>query len=141
MDETLEITRPARVEHLREILGFVAGACERAGSGTGESHALKLAVEEICMNVMTHGYDGEAPGPITVTVRCDPSQLVVTIADRASPFRPGEAPEPDTRAGWESRPIGGLGWYLVHRLVDEVRHDERPDGGNRVTLVKKRAAG
>jgi anti-sigma regulatory factor (Ser/Thr protein kinase) len=141
VDDVAEITLPARVENLREILGFVSDACQQAGSGAAESHALKLAVEEICMNVMTHGYDGQAPGPITVTFRARPSELVVTVADRASVFRPREAPEPDTSEGWETRPIGGLGWYLVRQLVDDVQHDALPDGGNRVTLVKKRVAG
>ena len=141
MDELRQITLQASVENLREILSFVSAACREAGSGAVETHSLKLAVEEICMNVMTHGYDGQTPGPITVTFRARPSEFIVTVADRASVFRPREAPEPDTGAGWESRPIGGLGWYLVRQLVDDVRHDALPEGGNRVTLVKKRANG
>jgi anti-sigma regulatory factor (Ser/Thr protein kinase) len=45
-------------------------------------------------------------------------------------------PAPDLAAGWEERDAGGLGWHLVRRLMDEVRHEAPPDGGNRLTLIK-----
>ena len=34
------------------------------------------------------------------------------------------------------RQVGGLGLYLITRLMDEVRFDFNPQGGNLLTMVK-----
>jgi anti-sigma regulatory factor (Ser/Thr protein kinase) len=44
---------------------------------------------------------------------------------------------PDLSAGWEDRAVGGLGWHLIRRSVDEVDYGPNPGGGNRLTLVKR----
>jgi serine/threonine-protein kinase RsbW len=135
-----EITREARLENLPALLHFISGACARAGASTSDEFAVKLAVEEACVNVMTHGYAGREPGPISVTFRADPDRFVVTIADFAAPFQPETLPEPDLTSGWQEREIGGLGWWLIRKMVDNVEYESRPGSGNRLTLVKRREA-
>lgn len=138
MTETCEITREARLENLPALLHFVSGACERAGATAGDEFAVKLAVEEACVNVITHGYAGREPGPISLTFRSEPESFVVTIADVAAPFEPESLPEPDLTSGWNEREIGGLGWWLIRKMVDEIEYESRPGSGNRLTLVKRR---
>ena len=92
------------------------------------------------MNVLQHGYQGK-PGPLDVRFDPDADRLTVTITDAARPFKPEDAPPADTESGWEDRRIGGLGWHLVHSMMDRVHHEITPDGGNRVTLTKRRSAG
>jgi serine/threonine-protein kinase RsbW len=62
---------------------------------------------------------------------------VITVEDRARPFDPALAPRADPSAPIEQRRIGGLGWHLVHQVMDEVRYEPRTPQGNRVTLVKR----
>lgn len=138
MSERSEITREARLENLPALLHFISGACERAGATAGDEFAVKLAVEEACVNVITHGYAGREPGPISLTFSSEPERFVVTIADSAAPFEPDSLPEPDLKAGWNEREIGGLGWWLIRKMVDGVEYESRPGSGNRLTLVKRR---
>ena len=140
MSEGNEITRDARLESLPALLQFVSSECRSAGATDGDEFALKLAVEEACVNVIVHGYAGREPGPVSVAFRSDPDRYVVTIEDRAAPFQPDALPEPDLASGWNEREIGGLGWWLIRKMVDEVEYESRPGRGNRLTLVKRRGA-
>ena len=92
--------------------------------------------EEVCTNIITHGYGGGAAEPVSLAASRRRDALVVTVEDRAPLFDPADAPEPDLAADWSARPIGGVGWHLVRKLMDEVHHEPAGEGGNRVTLVK-----
>lgn len=126
-----------RLENLRPLLDFVDGACARAGLAPDDAFAVRLAVEEVCTNIITHGYGGGGEQPVILTARREDDAFVVTAEDRAPLFDPAAAPAPDLRADWRTRPIGGVGWHLVRELMDEVHHTPVPGGGNLVTLVKR----
>lgn len=137
-DAPVVCSYPGRLESLAEILDFIDRQCRRSAADPDTAHALRLAVEEICVNVVTHGYRGAEPGPIDLEFRGEPDRIVVSIRDRGRPFSPEDAPAPDLTLGWQDRPIGGLGWYLVHRMIDRVDYRPDPTTGNCVTLTKFR---
>jgi len=136
-DETEEIVREARREHLADLLAFVDRACARAGLDREITFDVRLATEEVVTNVIDHGYVGTSPGPVTVRFRREPAQVIVTVEDLARPFDPTHAPRAIPSAPIEERRIGGLGWHLVSQVMDEVRHEPRSPHGNRLTLVKR----
>jgi serine/threonine-protein kinase RsbW len=133
-----EITREARLENLPALLQFVSDACQDAGASAGDEFAVKLAVEEACVNIILHGYAGREPGPIALKFHSDSERIVVTIDDRAARFDPSAVPAPDLSSDWGDRELGGIGWWLIHKMTDGVEHDWKPEGGNRLTLVKRR---
>jgi serine/threonine-protein kinase RsbW len=122
---------------IRAILQMVDAAASSSGGGT-DWFDVKLAVEEVCMNLVDHGY-GPAGGPIDVRLLAGEEAIVVTIRDEAKPFPPEKAPMPDLASGWEDRPVGGLGWHLIRKLMDSIEYESSPADGNRLTLVKRRA--
>ncbi len=127
----------ARLEDLPRLHDFIQTACREVGANEDVTYALRLAVEEACTNIIVHGYRGTAPGPIDLSFEANAGQIVVTIADRARPFSPDAIPPPNLGVDWEQRKIGGLGWYLIRKMTDEVQHQPNPGGGNRITLKKK----
>ena len=129
------IKLPATVENLSRFREFTARSCARAGGSAEDGFALKLAVDEVCTNVIEHGSDSSSAGMIELTFASDGRRLRITIADTGRPFAPGDAPQPDLASGWEERPVGGLGWHLVRQMVDEL-HYESGSGGNRLTLIR-----
>lgn len=131
------ILRPARIEELGSILTFVANACAAYNIEDDACFALRIATEEVCTNVIKHGYAGDDPGPLSVALQRDSDSIVITIEDAARPFDPADAPTPDLTSGWRERQTGGLGWHLVRQLMDDVRHEPLPHIGNRYTLVKR----
>jgi len=134
------ITCPARRDNLGSLLRFITDACAKAELGEEDAMAVRVSVEELCENVITHGYKGREPGPLSIEFTGSPDRVVVAVEDRGVPFDPAQAPPADTTSDWNERPLGGLGWHLVHRLMDEVRYERIGDDGNRTTLVKRRFA-
>jgi serine/threonine-protein kinase RsbW len=100
--------------------------------------ALVLAVDEVCANVVIHGYGG-VPGPLTVDVAAEGADVRVTVVDAAPAFDPttvdGRGP-PGPTVPLDDRVPGGLGWFLVRRSVDAVEY-ERAAGHNVVTLHRR----
>jgi serine/threonine-protein kinase RsbW len=120
---------------LAAIRAFVGAACAAHGAPDEVGDALTLAADEVCTNIVRHGYAAHAPGPITLAVEAAGGALRLTIADTAPAFDPAAAAEPDVAAPCDEREEGGLGWFLVRRVVDELRY-ERRGAANVVTLVK-----
>jgi anti-anti-sigma factor len=131
-----EIERAALREHLPALLARVDEAAAHAGLAAAVAGELRLAAEEVCANVIDHGYPPGAPGPLALTVRVHADRIEIVVADRAPRFDPSAAPPPDLTADWRQRRIGGLGWHLARRMVDSVSHVSPEQGGNRVTLVR-----
>jgi hypothetical protein len=79
------------------------------------------------------------PLEITKIARSENLRLFLSFVDLACqsrPFDPEDAQPADVEAGWEERRIGGLGWHLVKRAVDDLSYATDADGSNRLVLVK-----
>jgi anti-sigma regulatory factor (Ser/Thr protein kinase) len=139
MDSALAIEHVASLENLPRFMSFIEDACRRAGADDDTAYALRLAVEEVCINLIHYGYKGMAPGLIRVSFRQRGNQITVKIHDHARPFDPAKAPQPDLTSDAETRPIGGLGWHLVKQSVDKFDYRSDPTRGNVLTLTKHSA--
>ncbi len=126
----------ATFDNLPHFLRFIDEFCARIDANTDINYALRLAVEEVCTNLIEYGYAGLPPGPIEVTAERGDDRVTLTIRDRAPPFDPANSPAPDLTSDLEHRQPGGLGWYLVKQLIDEVRYTADSRLGNVLTLVK-----
>lgn len=90
------------------------------------AHHVALAVEELVMNLGTHGNCRDQPARIKLVV--EQALVKAEIADTGPPFDPRQIADPNISAPLEERPIGGLGLYLVRQLsrsFDYKRHKGR----------------
>jgi anti-sigma regulatory factor (Ser/Thr protein kinase) len=134
---------PLTLDRLAEIRAFLARALTALDCGAVVD-ACVLAVDEVCANLVQHADVGVFPGPTRVAVRRDGLDAIIVVEDRGRPFDPSAAPAPDLSTDWEDRRVGGLGWFLVKQMVDDLRYESTPvaDGVlNRLTLLKRGAAG
>lgn len=123
----------ARLERLADVRAFVRATCAELGAADDCVVDLVQAVDEAMTNIATHGYGG-ASGPIEVTVRPSAGRVRVEIRDRAPAFDPTSVGEPDLDST-RLRP-GGMGIHLIRAATDSMTHDDRPGGGNILTLVR-----
>ncbi len=137
---------PLTLDRLGDIRQFLRVTLVELGCA-GAIDAIVLAVDEVCANLVEHAVDhatdGLAPGPTRVSVRRSGDDAIIVVEDRGHPFDPADAPAPDLESDWMDRPIGGLGWFLVKQMMDEMRYDSAssPQGMlNRLTLIKRGAA-
>jgi serine/threonine-protein kinase RsbW len=117
----------------QEALGVCAA---QSGVAPDRAEKLALALEEVFVNICNYAYP-QGPGEVTLACRIESGAFVAEITDRGQPFDPANLPAPDLHTDLDARSFGGLGWFLVPRLVDdfEVR---RADGCNRVRLILRR---
>jgi serine/threonine-protein kinase RsbW len=62
--------------------------------------------------------------------------VTLTVEDDGPPFDPLSLPAPDLSASLDGRPVGGLGVFLVRKVMDAVRYQRR-EASNLLTLSKR----
>ena len=127
----------ARLDALPGLLDLAVEAARESGADEAGQHDVRLAAEEVLINVINHAYPPGTLGPLTLRARVEVGALTLSVLDEGKPFPPDMAPPPDLTTGWADRRIGGLGWHLVGKLMDEVRHRALGARGNELTLVKR----
>ena len=101
-------------------------------------YQVNLVLEELVVNVINYGHRGDPNHEIAIDLNWEADKLTIEIVDDAPAFNPlKDNPEPDLTSKLENRPIGGLGIYLVHHLMDEIQY-RREQGRNHLTLIKRR---
>ena len=100
------------------------------------AQAVLVALDEVLSNTVRSGFTADRTGHIDVRFEIDGGVLDILVVDDGLAFDPLARAEPDTRAPLETRPVGGLGIYLVRQLMDSVEY-ERRDGENRLRLRKR----
>jgi serine/threonine-protein kinase RsbW len=131
------LTVPATLDSLALITEFITDATARAGLDDHAAWQVLLAVDEACTNIIQHGYDTAAPGEIELGWRVEGGQLIVTLRDRGRRFNPDDVPAPDIASPLEERQAGGLGLYLMGRLMDSVQFEFDDQQGNLLTMTKR----
>ena len=96
---------------------------------------INLAMEEAVTNSIMYAYPEGTKGEIEIEARVDDEKIEFTISDNGMEFDPTARPEPDINAGAEERPIGGLGIFLVRKIMDSVTY-KRDKDVNILNLVK-----
>ena len=132
-----QITRSAELESLSILREFIEKACKQHKRIDDHiCYDLKLAVDEACTNIITHGYAGMNPGSIILSLEMAPNKVVVTITDFGHRFEPSEASAPDVEAGLEDLPMGGFGLFFIYQTMDEINYETTEDG-NHLTFIKQ----
>ncbi len=127
------------IAEIRDAAARIDAYCAARDLAADIAHAVNLAVDELVTNTISYGYDDDGAHGIDIALRMEGNVLVVEIIDDARRFDPSRITAPDTETGIEERAVGGLGIFLVHELMDEVRY--RRDGGRNIVTLRKRADG
>lgn len=139
-----ELVVSGQLSSLETIAQYVTAASAEAGLDQRATYRLRLAVDEVATNSITHGYqENGRTGSLFVRTCVDDQALTVTLEDTAPafdprPHEPGEEATVDLPL--EERQVGGLGLFLALRGVDEFRYEYRDDRNRNVFIIKRRGA-
>ncbi len=130
-------TFTARFENLDSVRVYVGQQARAAGFSDKTVYAVQLAADEAASNIIEHAYDG--PSNQTFQMKCEftSGRLIITFQDQGKSFDISKVDKPDIRADLSERKIGGLGIFLMHKLMDEVNY-KVTSSGNVLTLVKRK---
>jgi anti-sigma regulatory factor (Ser/Thr protein kinase) len=119
----------------REILNAILQTPEVTSCNLKDALVLRLACEEVVMNVTSYAYPEGTDGFLDVEIEKDDNRIVIRFKDGGKPFNPLAQEKPDTKLPWKLRHIGGLGIFLVIKKMDDTRY-AYVDNKNVLTIEK-----
>ena len=131
--ETVERTFVASLDTIPAMIEFVASTAETFGVHPKRVMHLELAVEEATANICSYAYE-ILPGEVTIKISREPELFRIELIDSGVPFDPMAMETPDLKAELESRQVGGLGVFLIRRMLDDV-HYSRSGAKNILSLA------
>ena len=131
-----QVTISAVLSELAPACDFVDDAARAAGLDDNAVYHCHLSVEEVCTNIIEHGYHFRG-GDKTIKIVCRqyPDRFTITIIDDAPPFNPLSLPDPDSSTPLADREGGGWGFYFVKKYMDEIAYQYQ-QSQNHLTLSK-----
>lgn len=132
-----KITFDADFDNLDEIREFVGDAANKVGFSDKEIYSIQLAADEASSNIIEHAYAGVKEGKLEIECSTFEGGLKIVMRDQGKSFNPSSVPEPNVNASLSERKIGGLGLYLMRKLMDEVTYESSSETGNTLTMIKR----
>lgn len=127
---------PAELDELNNVLAFTDAELEKAGCSMKSQTSIDVSLEEIFVNIASYAYP-DRNGTVEVEVVSDDAEkaVVIRLVDSGMKFDPLQKPDPDVTLEAEQRRIGGLGIFMVKKMMDDVFYSYE-DGKNILTLKK-----
>ena len=127
----ISITVNPTMETVSQIAAFVEEEMEKLEISPKISMKLMIAVDEIYSNIIRYSGATEA----TIKIEKTETELCLWFIDNGKPYNPLDAEEPDITTSSEDRKIGGLGIFMVRKMLNNVEY-KYIDGKNILKLTK-----
>ncbi|MCX5993689.1 MAG: ATP-binding protein [Chloroflexi bacterium] len=138
MDDNTLTIESALLGDIPGIVEFVVEWLQRNGLDR-YVFAYETAVDEASTNVVKYAYGGKG-GFFQISCALRGADIIVAIRDRGNRFDPNSVPLPEVVSQLEDRKVGGLGIYMMKKMMDRVDYSYSDREGNRLELVKKTTA-
>src|SRR4030095_14437646 len=127
----------AKFEYLDEIREFVGEIARQGGFSDKDVYNIQLATDEAASNMIEHSYENIPDGVIDLSCGMEGDHIRIVLIDYGEPFDPSVIPLPDLKADLSDRKIGGLGIFLMRKLMDDVHYEPQADKSNVLTMTTR----
>ena len=126
-----EISLKPSLDNLDQVTDFIDNLLSEGGVSNKLIFKVNMAIDEIYSNIARYS------GATEARVGCNVSENKVSLrfVDNGSPYDPTVKEDPDTTLSAEEREIGGLGIYMVKKIMDDISYEYK-DGRNILILEK-----
>lgn len=126
----------ASTEHLAQVRDFVAVHAQDMGLSDKDVSDIRLAVDEAYTNIIKHAYQNNPSEEVNIEIGSDSSKLWISLMDEGKSFDPNNYSEPDLLKRIKAKKRGGMGVYLIKKLMDQVQYNRKGEM-NEIRMVKK----
>jgi len=119
---------------LSSIQNLVRESCINAGLPRKDVSAVILAIEEGVTNIIRHAYLYEK-GILRIRIVVFSKRMIFSLIDNGRSFQPDESTRLDLEKLVESGRKGGLGFYMINKIMDSVEYLSAP-GLNEIRMTK-----
>ena len=132
-----ELTLAATPENIETVTDFVNEQLKALDCPMKAQMQIDIAIDELFGNIAHYAYTPEV-GSATVRVEVldDPLSVVLTFIDEGVPYDPLGAADPDITLPAGERAIGGLGIFMVKKIMDEITY--RYENGRNILSIRKK---
>jgi serine/threonine-protein kinase RsbW len=130
----------SRTDNLLDVREFVGSAARMFGFAEEDIANIVLAVDEACTNIIKHAYQYATDKEIEISIYQSNRSFEIRIFDNGRTFDPSSLRPPDLKEHIGHLRRGGLGVYLMKRLMDKVEYNFNPGKRNEVRLTKYRTS-
>ncbi len=131
MDSELVLELPSDVQAIEEAVEYVVARCSSCESRARRLRLnFRVGLTEALSNAMLYGNQADPDKRVRVEVRLSTDEITARVIDQGPGFDPRAVPDPTQPENLVRE--GGRGLFLMRKLLDEVRYNDR---GNCVTLV------
>jgi anti-sigma regulatory factor (Ser/Thr protein kinase) len=116
----------------------VGDIARKGGFGEKDVYNIQLATDEAASNIVEHAYEGVSNGVLDLSCGMEGDVIKIVLVDYGEPYDPSVVPIPDIKADLSERKIGGLGIFLMRKLMDEVHYEPRANKSNVLTMTKRK---
>jgi len=131
------IAIPAQMSYLSQVRDFIEHIGKKYKYSDKVANSFKLVIEEACTNIIRHGYRDIKGGEITLKAIIRRQSLTIVIIDQGISFDPRQAATPDLQKYIQIGKKGGLGIFMMRKLMDDVQYNIT-NRGNELRLTKQR---
>lgn len=119
-EETISILN--RTSELDRVYTFIEEFASRYSIIERVRYKLHLAIDEILANIISYAYTDEESHHIIIRLWIEDESVRIEFVDDGVAYNPLLQPEPKIDVPLEERQVGGLGIYLVRKLMDAVEY-------------------
>ncbi|MBK8663154.1 MAG: ATP-binding protein [Ignavibacteriales bacterium] len=137
MTRTYNISISNRIEETPRVTALIENEVFRAGFPQKDVYDILIAVDEILSNIVYYAYGEGGDGRIDVAFLIDDGKVELEFSDEGVEFDPLKKKDPDTSVPVDKREIGGLGIFLVKKLMNSVEYSRVGQKNNlKITKIK-----
>lgn len=126
---TVELYIPSELGFEKVAISSAYTVAQKMGFSEERLADLKTAVAEACINAIEHGNSMDIGMQVCIILKADGSKVQVNVIDQGHKPIPSTIPDRSSREDFR-----GMGMFLIHQLVDEVKIKCEP-GRNEIQMI------
>ncbi|MDO3412789.1 anti-sigma B factor RsbW [Saccharibacillus sp. CPCC 101409] len=140
-DQTVTLNLPATADYVDIVRLNLYGIASKMGFSYEDIEDMKVAVSEACNNSVLYAY-GQEGGLVEVLFQVNGEELSITVKDEGVSFALPQQNSSENAPTLHEKElhdveIGGLGFYLMQALMDDVSVVSESGKGTQVVLTKR----
>ncbi len=131
---------PLKIEAITLLTEWISDIAQQLALTEKLKKQLFIARDEVFTNCVQYAYPKKNATPtakltVEIAYNYHTSRLILKFSDDGIPFNPLKAQEPDIHASLEERTVGGLGIFLIKKLMDSVEYTHK--NGQNILILQK----
>lgn len=129
------LTVEAKIDNVETVTNFINEVLEENDASIKAQTQIDVVIDELFSNIAFYAYP-DGVGLATVTIDIVDENAVITFIDSGMPYNPLENKDPDITLSAQERTEGGLGIFMVKKMMDNIYY-KHEDNKNMLTIEKK----